>query len=265
MSLQDLATQYDEFIVEAHRLKEIYADKITLLVGVETEFLSEEDLNGLVGLLKKHGKNIEYLVGSVHHVREIAIDFDKETYEKALNQFRSDSGPREDARSTQMGAFLEEYFEEQYKIMTVFHPEVIGHIDLCRLYEPNLKLEDYERAWLKLRRNVKYAVGYGALFECNAAALRKGWETSYPGEDVARMIIGEGGRFTLSDDSHGPHGVALNYGRMAQYLRKLGVYELWALQRSETANAGARYTRARKTQGNWWEHPFWQRVGVVLQ
>ena len=66
-----------------------------------------------------------------------------------------------------------------------------------------------------------------------------------------------GGRFTLSDDSHGPHAVGLNYNRLAKYLRDVGVDELWFLEGSETPNIAGRLVQARKMEGDWWEHRFW--------
>lgn len=32
-----------------------------------------------------------------------------------------------------------------------------------------------------------YAISYGALFEINAAAFRKKWDTAYPGVDIAEV------------------------------------------------------------------------------
>lgn len=37
------------------------------------------------------------------------------------------------------------------------------------------------------------------------------------------------GHFTLSDDSHGPTFVGLNYSRLYDYLREMKVKELWYL------------------------------------
>ncbi|KAL6307012.1 polymerase/histidinol phosphatase-like protein [Sparassis latifolia] len=264
-SIKELAVQFDQFIAEAHRLKQLYADRITLLVGLETEFITKVDLDNLEKLLQRYRANIEYVVGSVHHIQEVPIDFSRETYEEAIAKFGGELDPSPSVPFIQMEVFLGEYFDGQYKIIERFRPEVIGHIDLCRLYNPTLKLEPYHLAWSKLQRNIRFAVSYGALFECNAAALRKVWDTCYPGEDVARLIMKEGGRFCLSDDSHGPHAVGLNYGRMANYLRRIGVSELWVLERSETANAGGRFVCPRKVEGQWWEHSFWQQTGVSLQ
>lgn len=182
LSLEDLANQFDAFVSEAHRLKELYAQDITLLVGLETEYISPLDLDNLDTLLQKYAGRIEYLVGSLHHVNGIPIDFDLETYKKALGSITpADTGHQP------MEVFLCSYFDAQHEIMQRLHPEIIGHIDLCRLYEPTLSLESYPQAWAKLERNVRFAIEYGALFELNAAALRKGWTSSYPGEDVVKV------------------------------------------------------------------------------
>lgn len=170
-------------MTEAHRLKDLYAADITLLVGLETEYISALDLDNLQELLKRHAGRVEYLVGSLHHVDGIPIDFDIETYKKAL----ANAGEISSDPDSHMEAFLCKYFDAQYDVLRRFHPEVIGHIDLCRLYTPGLFLKQHERAWEKLERNVRYAVDYGALFELNAAALRKGWSSSYPGADVTEV------------------------------------------------------------------------------
>lgn len=187
MALDALATQFDAFLAEAHRLKEQYVGDITLLVGLETEFITEDDLVGLETLLSKHGQRIEYLVGSVHHANSIPIDFDSATFERALDSFPVSQAAGEEGKHQRMEALLCSYLDAQYALLRRFHPEIVGHIDLCRLYTPTLRFVDYPVAWDKLERNVKYAIDYGGLFELNAAALRKGWDASYPGEDVAKV------------------------------------------------------------------------------
>lgn len=258
ISLDVLAAQFDHFLDEAHRLKVLYGGNITLLVGLETELITETDVTNLEQCLRKHGKRIEYLVGSVHHVNAIPIDFDTATYRKSLNSFLPNTLDTEHRR---MESFLCSYFDAQFQLMTRFHPEVIGHFDLCRLYDPSLMFQGYPEAWAKAERNVKYAVGYGALFELNAAALRKSWDSAYPGEDAATLIMQNGGRFALSDDSHGPHAVGLNYDRMANYARRLGIKEVWTLTPSDEPNAGGRFLRPRKLE-RWDEHDFWRRRGT---
>ena len=170
--------QFRDFLVEAHRLKSLYASQITLLVGLETEYITDLDLDGLESLLKELGERVEYLVGSIHHVNGIPIDFDLPTYETALTSFAAEK------EQDRQEAFLWAYFDAQYQLLQRFKPEIIGHFDLCRLYKPSLRFGDYPSVCKKIDRNVRYAVEYGALFEINAAAFRKHWNTAYPAEDI---------------------------------------------------------------------------------
>jgi histidinol-phosphatase (PHP family) len=66
-----------------------------------------------------------------------------------------------------------------------------------------------------------------------------------------------GGRLALSDDSHGPKAVGLNYHRMREYLVQAGVHEIWKLEQSVQSNAGGRFTQPIRVEGTWWEHQFW--------
>ena len=191
LSVEDLMTQFEAFLNEAHRLRRDYASTLKLLVGLETEYISALDIDGLSKLLQAHEGRIDYIVGSIHHVNGIPIDFDVDTYRHCLDNVPLPAHLTEsteaDHRHERLGIFLEMYFDAQFELMNTFHPEVIGHIDLCRLYTPDIQLGAFPLAWAKLERNIKFAVAYGALFEVNAAAFRKGWNTAYPGHDVTEV------------------------------------------------------------------------------
>ena len=75
---------------------------------------------------------------------------------------------------------------------------------------------------------------------------------------VVQLIISLGGRFALSDDSHGPHAVGLNYDRLRSYLHDtLHLEEIWFLERCEEPNSGGRLVRPVRVEGDWWENAFW--------
>ncbi|TDL20698.1 histidinol-phosphatase [Rickenella mellea] len=257
ISLKDLELQFDAFLVEAHRLKDKYASRITLLVGCETEFITETDLTGLESLLQRHGTRIEYLVGSVHHVNGVPIDFDKETFEKLLSSFEADCAKDPGPDTTEMEKVMSIYFDAQFELLQRFHPEVIGHFDLCRLYYPSLALSAYPSIVEKIKRNISCAVEYGALFEINAAAFRKGWRTAYPGTDVTQIISELGGRFTISDDSHGPQAVGHNYEKLYKYMRELELPELWYLSEGSISNKTGRKLVPVREHGEWKANRFW--------
>ncbi|GAA5984228.1 hypothetical protein JCM10908_006101 [Rhodotorula pacifica] len=248
LTVQDLMDTFEAYLVEAHRLKEEHAEKCDLLVGLETEYIDEDGLIRLEQLLEKHTGKIEYLVGSVHHCDAAPIDFDKERFDACHS---SQPGDSDRARLEHL---LGIYFDNQYKILSRLQPEVVGHFDLCRLYYPDTDFKAFPAVWARIERNIDFAVSYGALFEINASAFRKGWQTAYPGADVFDLIARKGGRFTLSDDSHGPQAVGLNYDRAYRYMsdRRLGA--LWRLERAHKGAAGAfrRGCRAVKVDGQPW-------------
>ncbi|KAK9894473.1 histidinol phosphate phosphatase H [Cystobasidium minutum MCA 4210] len=270
LTLEELERTFDAYVEEASRLKQTYSNRIELLIGLETECITQESLTHLQSLLKKHEDTISYIVGSVHHVNGIPIDFDKETFDKALRSF-----PNVEGGLSQLDQLFCAYFDAQFNLLRLCQPEVIGHIDLCRLYLPQASFEEDE-VWSRVTRNVECAISYGALFEVNAAAFRKGWKTAYPAQDVLELILSKGGRLTLSDDSHGPHAVGLHYKDAHQYLVKSGVSDLYFLSaESEASNncpssplqterverTGARRsTRVLKLERDWANHVFWQHV-----
>jgi histidinol-phosphatase (PHP family) len=65
------------------------------------------------------------------------------------------------------------------------------------------------------------------------------------------MLKELGGRFTLSDDCHGPGAVANNYHLLLEYLKKTGVTEIYYLKRGE-----AGIVEAIKVE-NIQDHTFW--------
>lgn len=184
MSPDDLWATFDAYVVEASRLKKEKKDEIALLVGLETELIDPStSFSDLEKVLARHGDEIDYLVGSVHHVAGVPIDFDRPTFDLALKTV-SRQGQRQ---GDPLHLLFCDYFDAQLDLIERFRPQVIGHFDLCRLHHPHERLDTDDEVWTRVVRNVRKAVEYGALFEVNTAALRKGWPTPYPGPEVLRV------------------------------------------------------------------------------
>ena len=282
---ETLRTTFQNYLSEARRLQTEYADQsLHVLVGCETENItSPGTLDYLTQVLGSDastepeliGKGVvDYIVGSLHHTHSIPIDFDRETFERSVASFQTGSSTESaDAHLS----LVDQYLDDQLEVLQRLKPEVIGHFDLFRLFTPELKLEA-PQIWAKVERNVRFAVEYGALFECNAAAFRKGWNTSYPGREILDLILSLNGRLCLSDDSHGVQAVGLNYLRMRQYLIDSGVETIWYLEKDSTTPSTApdsktddsapthfaRGTVAKSMGLEWTTHPFWTTFAAVL-
>ncbi|GAA5899455.1 histidinol-phosphatase [Sporobolomyces salmoneus] len=256
---QDLSSTFSRYLVEANRLKSLYSNQISLLVGLETEYIDASGLTKLEQLLETSSSSLDYIVGSVHHCDSLPIDFDQPRFDEVLSL---QSGSNEHDRFSRLFC---KYFDNQFELIYRLRPEVIGHFDLCRLYYPEKDFREFPEVWKKVERNIELAVSYGALFELNASAFRKGWETGYPGVEVFDAILAKGGRFTLSDDSHGPQAVGLHYDKAYAYLRDRQVKELWKLVPTGERGSGGgeaefrRGTKAVRVEGRPWEDE-WPRL-----
>ncbi|PWY98358.1 histidinol phosphate phosphatase H [Testicularia cyperi] len=252
---EDLRATFEAYLVEARALQAEYSGKgmgkgkgkskstasMHILVGCETENISSpgtiDFLTEVLGSSRdtrpeEIGKGmVDYIVGSLHHTNAIPIDFDNETFQKSVDSFASSasSAGRQDA-ATPHQLLIDRYLDDQYEVLQRLRPEVVGHFDLFRLFRPETAL-DSPAIWAKVERNVQFAVQYGALFECNAAAFRKGWNCSYPAREILDLIVSLNGRLCLSDDSHGVHAVGLNYLRLRRYLVESNVDSIWFLEK----------------------------------
>ncbi|KAL7423153.1 hypothetical protein Q5752_002453 [Cryptotrichosporon argae] len=301
----DLEAAYLSFLSDAHALRARLLSSSSpssppapsLLIGLESDYITSLDLTRTAALLAD--ERVEYVVGSVHHVGGVSIDFDRPTWLRSVRDFDAAGGGATTMRATvggvelapalgldgdgdgaddclvdghvpslpRLGKWIAAYLDAQYDVLTSLEPEVVGHFDLCLLWTPGVSLADPalgHGVWEKVVRNVEFAVGYGALFECNAAALRKGWDTAYPSREVLRLVLARGGRLCLSDDSHGVSHVGLNYARLRAYLASERVEAVWHLVLASEARAGdvalghRGRVRTRRVEG-WEEGAFWDR------
>ncbi|KAH8923152.1 histidinol phosphate phosphatase H [Atractiella rhizophila] len=283
LQVEQLEKLFDDYISKASSLKKEHEGRLSLLIGLETEYLRPASISSLLSLLSKH-PSIDYLVGSVHHVNSIPIDFSQPLFSKALSSC-GDSIPK----------LLETYFDHQYEIIDSLLPEIIGHFDVIRLFLPSEEKEvdwkegeEYREVWKKVERNVERAIEYGALFEINTAGFAK-WGKPWSSIGVIKLIIQKGGRLTLSDDSHSPDRVGQSYHLLkswfAQAFHDQQQVDIWQLIPSSaplfTTSAAAQgvdanqsrrsiggkdgkrepwtRVRAEKVEG-FWEDGFWDEA-----
>ncbi|UKZ56793.1 hypothetical protein TrVGV298_010634 [Trichoderma virens] len=222
-----LPPRHESYLIEARRLQQKYASQIHIIIAFEAEFI-RPSYTPLVQSLNE-SPFVDYFIGSVHHVHSIPIDYDKATYAAAV----AAAGGSEER-------LYEDYYDLQYEMLQALKPRIVGHFDLIRLMseDPGRDVRQWPGVWQKIRRNLEYAAQIGAWLECNSAALRKGLDEPYPGRIISEEWLQLGGKFTMSDDSHGIAQVATNYSRALSFLESLGVEQVWTFQRQNHLEAG---------------------------
>ncbi|GJN66465.1 histidinol-phosphatase [Purpureocillium lilacinum] len=222
-SLAVLPPRHDAYLVEAQRLQAKYAAQISILIGFEAEFIRPSYAPAVLRLATD--PRVDYFIGSLHHVHGHPIDYGPAAY-AAARAASSDPARGEES-------LWEDYYDQQRDMLLALRPRVVGHFDLVRLLaeDPARDVRAWKGVWERVVRNLKIVREQGGWLECNTAALRKGLAEPYPCRAIAEEWLKMGGKFTMSDDSHGIAHVATNYARGAAYLESLGVEHVWTFRR----------------------------------
>lgn len=206
-----LSRLFDDYYTEACRLKLIYKNEITILIGFETEYILREN-NDPISEIRNltNTYKFDYIVGSVHHVNGMMIDYDLDSFNRA--------------ESATLDLF-NVYFDHQYDLLLNVKPTVVGHFDLCRMFRPEQELTSEN--WDRINRNIDLIKEYGGLVELNSRAFKKGLKWIYPFKDILQVMVAKDLKFTISDDSHGPNDVGMFYPQLFDCLKEIGITRVY--------------------------------------
>lgn len=165
-------------MIEAQRLQAVYADRLHILIGFETDFIRPSFAPRVAALAAP--AYVDYYVGSVHHVHGLPIDYNRAFYDEAVARSSMDA--------TEQGLWAD-YYDEQLGMLQALRPRVVGHFDLIRLLSdaPGRDVREWSAVWEKVKRNLAVVKEQGGWLECNSAALRKGLDEPYPCRSIAEV------------------------------------------------------------------------------
>ena len=176
MTTEILFELFNTYHAEARRLQDFYAGTISILVGFEADWIRPSSKGAIEDLLSRY--SLDTMVGSVHHVHGIPIDFDRAMYQSA----RKASGGSDET-------LFGDYFDAQLAMLEAIRPPLVGHFDLIRRESDNRNTnwKSYDRVWPKILRNLRFISSYGGMIEINTAALRLGMSEPYPRKEICQV------------------------------------------------------------------------------
>ncbi|CAI8496088.1 unnamed protein product [Hanseniaspora opuntiae] len=220
-----LKNQFESYLETVLAVKATKSNLGTnFIIGTECECVDTKHIQHAKKMFDSIYKGkLQYLLGSVHHVNSLDIDYDVETYDKAI--MSSDL-----VINKATGKIIDDYMEikKDYAI----------HIK-------DYSIDDYVFDLYKtdllplVTRNFEYIVEHNLALEINTSGLRKGLKYPYPSIGLAKHFKQLGGKFVLSDDSHGLNQLATNYKRCKdEYINgELGLDTIYYL--AEKENSGS--------------------------
>jgi histidinol-phosphatase (PHP family) len=213
MHLQSLHQRFAHYIKECRRLQKKYSDQITIFVGMETETYpgSEQQVKALLQEFRP-----DYIVGSIHHVGTIPIDYSQEEYDRAT------------AALGGVDQLYMQYFDLQYTMLQQLKPAVVGHFDLIRIFDSEYpeRLQKKEITE-KIARNLDYIKDNDLILDYNLRSLLKGATEPYVSENILQMALEREIAVVPGDDSHGIDSIGANIDEAMVTLKNLGFNTKW--------------------------------------
>jgi histidinol-phosphatase (PHP family) len=189
-------------------------EQTDLRLGIEADFVPGAE-DRTANLLQ--ARDFDYVIGSVHFVREGAVDMD-------------DYSVWDSGRSVEQ--IWQRYFETIAESARSGLFDVIAHPDLVKVWGRGRPLPQGD-----LRRYYEPAVEgiaeSGTAVEVSTAGLRKPVGELYPAPAFLEMCLQAGAPIVLSSDAHRPEDVGAHYGQALELLESLGVAELCVFERRE--------------------------------
>lgn len=207
-----------EYAKEVRRIKDLYADKIDILCGIELDS-DYSDINI---------SDFDYTIASVHQLhgkdKIYSVDLSPDELTECVNTvFEGD-----------WNKMSETYFSNLADFAISGDFDVVGHFDLITKFNGKTPLFDEDsneyqasaiRALDKILDNKP-----NILFEVNTGAMyRKGNSKPYPCEFMLKHINKRGGLITITSDSHCCESIDFAFDKMVNYCKSCGFSEAYYL------------------------------------
>jgi histidinol-phosphatase (PHP family) len=216
-----LARLFASYAAEARRLQAAYADQITLLAGFEAEVVPDGRYATLMRKVRDQ-YHLDYMVGSVHWVGGIIIDYTRARFDEAVDA----CGGRE--------ALALRYYDTVAEMLAALQPEIVGHLDLIRRYGGEDPAFETTRVRERARQLLALIREQDAILDVNTAGYRKGLPSPYPAPWIIEAARDLGVACCFGDDAHRTSEVGAGITQAREYLLAHGITAITALARGET-------------------------------
>ena len=186
---ETLLNTFTSYMDECRRLQEKYRSEIHIFAAMEIETYAGFE-QFVPFLLERFTP--DYIVGSVHFVDDISIDYSKKTYAKAVQQLGN------------IEKLYCRYFDLQYEMIKLFQPAVVGHFDLIRIFDEDYKIRlQQPEIWQRIQRNLDLVKEFDLILDFNLRSLVKGADEPYISRPILELARDMNIAVVPGDDSHG--------------------------------------------------------------
>ena len=208
-----LFERYGRYMKECRRLQEKYRSQIKIFAAIESETYTgyKEFMPHLIATFRP-----DYVVGSVHFVSDLGFDYSREQYE----QTAAAVGGKDEMYCR--------YFDQQYEMIGLLKPSVVGHFDLIRIFDPDYKARILQpEIMARIKRNLLLIKDLDLIMDFNLRSLLMGADEPYISRKILEMALEMYIAVVPGDDSHGVANVGANMETAKAILSEMGFDTNW--------------------------------------
>ena len=190
------AVSHQKYFDEIRSLAKEYSDRIKIYAGLEADYIPQFACD-FDWAYKQFSP--DYLIGSVHYLTNdngfFTVDDKLENVKEGLERLYSNNGKKA----------VCEYFDRQRQMVKSQKITIVGHADLVRIRNAQLKFFDEGDSWYKkeLRTTAKAFAKAGVVVEINTGGLARGSiDDVYPSVEFLEFLRQAGAPITFSSDAH---------------------------------------------------------------
>jgi histidinol-phosphatase (PHP family) len=195
--IQMARSEYPRYLAEVGELRERYADRLELLVGIEADFLPGTEAIYREALTDT---GLDYVIGSVH-------EFD------GVHVYGPDTWSGRD-----LPGLYRAYFAHVRAAARSGLFDVLAHFDAVKVFGPDV----YEVAADEIEPTLDAIADSGIVVEINTAGLRKCGEI-FPRPDLIGRLHERGVSFTFGSDAHRPEELVYGAAEVGRVLDRHGI------------------------------------------
>ncbi|MGA8942670.1 MAG: histidinol-phosphatase [Thermoactinomyces sp.] len=202
-------SEFPGYVEEVLKLKEVYQDRIEVLLGVESDFFPEH-----MEIYKQQlgSYPFDYIIGSVHYIDGTKSIFLKENWE-GLSK-------------AQILKEKEAYYSLIQEAAKSKAFDILGHIDAIKARYPYFSQVETEI----VDQTLKIIADSDTVIEVNTSGKTKDCGGWYPSDEILERACFYGVKVTFGSDAHEPERVADDFEKARQFLKEIG-YREWAIFR----------------------------------
>ena len=205
--IQMARSEFPTYLAEARALRERYADRLDLLIGVEADYVPGAEARYREAL---DAAGLDYVIGSVHEWDGVHV-YKPHTWE-----------------GRDRGALYRSYFAHLRAAVGSGLFDVLAHLDAVKVYGPDV----FDVAADEIEPTLDAIAESGIVVEINTAGMRKCGEV-FPRPSIIAALHERGVPFTFGSDAHRPGELLHGAVEVARALDEHGIDTLVSLRGRE--------------------------------